>query len=240
MTTPLLALEDLTAGYHAVPVVRDLNLHVDPGEVVALLGPNGAGKTTTLLTISSLLPCIGGDVKLEGTSIAGRRPHRLDKLGVAHVPEDRALFFSLTVKENLKVGSKTGPEKIEKVLHYFPALGPLMNRPAGLLSGGEQQMLAMGQALVSEPKLLMVDEVSLGLAPILVERLLPILRQIAIESACGVLFVEQHVNLALEVADRAYVLAHGSLVLEGKASELRQNRELVESSYLGERPLDDL
>jgi branched-chain amino acid transport system ATP-binding protein len=240
MTTPLLALEDLTAGYDSVPVVRDLNLHVDPGEVVALLGPNGAGKTTTLLTISCLLPCIEGDVKLDGDSIKGRRPHRLDQLGVAHVPEDRALFFSLTVRENLKVGSKTGPEKLEKVMHYFPALAPLMDRPAGLLSGGEQQMLAMGQALVSEPKLLMVDEVSLGLAPILVERLLPILRQIATESACGVLFVEQHVNLALEVADRAYVLAHGALVLEGKASELRQNRELVESSYLGERPLDEL
>jgi branched-chain amino acid transport system ATP-binding protein len=236
----VLEIENVTAGYGDTVVLRDVSISVPDATVVALLGPNGAGKTTTLLTISCLLPCIEGDVKLDGDSIKGRRPHRLDQLGVAHVPEDRALFFALTVRENLKVGSKTGPDKIEKVLHYFPALGPLMDRPAGLLSGGEQQMLAMGQALVSEPKLLMVDEVSLGLAPILVERLLPILRQIATESACGVLFVEQHVNLALEVADRAYVLAHGSLVLEGQASELRQNRELVESSYLGERPLDEL
>ena len=239
-TTPLLELKGMTMGYKSVPVVRGLNLHVDYGEVVALLGPNGSGKTTTLLTISGLIPSLGGELNLEGRSILARRPHALSKDGIAHVPEDRALFFSLTVKENLKVGAHVGPEKISEILHYFPALERLMNRPVGLLSGGEQQMLAMGQALVSEPKLLMVDEMSLGLAPILVERLLPILRQIAQESNCGVLFVEQHVTLALEVADRAYVLSHGSLVLNGPASELIENRELVESSYLGERPLEKI
>jgi branched-chain amino acid transport system ATP-binding protein len=237
MTDSVLKVEGLTAGYDGVPVVRGLNLHVEPGEVVALLGPNGAGKTTTLLTISGLLPCIAGGVRIAGDIVDHRRPHRWARKGVAHVPEDRALFFSLSVSENLKVGAKSGDAQIERVLHHFPALEPLMNRPAGLLSGGEQQMLAMGQALVSDPQLLMVDEMSLGLAPLLVARLLPILRQIADESKCAILFVEQHVHLALEVADRGYVLSHGELVLEGDANHLLENRELVEASYLGDRSL---
>jgi branched-chain amino acid transport system ATP-binding protein len=220
-----------------VPVVRGLSLHVDDGEVVALLGPNGAGKTTTLLSASGLLPIIKGEIRTFGRSVRGRRPYHIARDGVAMVPEDRALFFSLTVRENLRLGSRQGDQR--KVFEYFPALEPLLDRRAGLLSGGEQQMLAVGRALLMEPKLLIVDEMSMGLAPVIVKSLIPVMRRIADEQGCGVLLVEQHVQLALEVAERAYVLAHGDLVLEGSAEELLRDRHVLESSYLGEQSLDD-
>jgi branched-chain amino acid transport system ATP-binding protein len=234
----LLEIVDMSTGYNGVAVVRDLDLHVDEGEVVALLGPNGAGKTTTLLTISALNPILQGDIKLLGRSIKGQRSHRLARAGLAHVPEDRSLFFQLTVKENLRLGAP-GAAAVNQALAYFPALEGLMDRRAGLLSGGEQQMLAMARALAVKPKLLMVDEMSLGLAPIIVERLLPVLRTIAAETGAGVLLVEQHVHLALEVADRAYVLSHGNLTMQGDAAHFRKNSHLLESSYLGGAALDD-
>jgi branched-chain amino acid transport system ATP-binding protein len=154
--------------------------------------------------------------------------------GLAHVPEGRALFYQLTVAENLKLGAAKGASDIQKALGYFPALEAILDRRAGLLSGGEQQMLAMARALTVNPKLLMVDEMSLGLAPIIVERLLPILRQIADETGAGVLLVEQHVHMALQVADRAYVLSHGQLAMEGNAAEMAKDRSLIQASYLGE------
>ena len=234
MTAALLEITDLFAGYNGSAVVRGLNLHVDPGEIVALLGPNGAGKTTTLLTTSALNPIMSGDVQVFGRSVNGRRAHVVAREGLAHVLEDRSLFFQLSVRENLTLGAARGTVDIAKALEYFPALAEIQDRRAGLLSGGQQQMLAMARALTSVPKLLMVDEMSLGLAPIIVENLLEILRTIATNTGAGVLLVEQHVHLALGTADRAYIMNHGELVMEGTGAELRANREVLESSYLGE------
>jgi branched-chain amino acid transport system ATP-binding protein len=231
-----LAVRDLFAGYRGVPVVRELNLEVRPGEVVALLGPNGAGKTTTLETIAGLHRPISGAVELSGESIGGKPAYVLAQRSLALVPEGRALFPGLTVREHLRLaggrGQRAGRE--EELLEMLPELRKCLGRKAGLLSGGEQQMLAVGRALVTRPRLLLVDEMSLGLAPVIVERLLPILRRAADELGSSVLFVEQHVALALEISDRAYVLAHGRIRLEGPAAELRERRELLAASYLGE------
>jgi branched-chain amino acid transport system ATP-binding protein len=221
--------------------VRELDLHVSAGEVVALLGANGAGKTTTLLTISGLVKALHGSVHVLGEPVPFGAPHRVARRGLAHVAEDRSLFFQLTVEENLKMGLRgsraSQREGMDRALELLPALRPLRARRAGLLSGGEQQMLAMARAIVGNPKALMVDEMSLGLAPVIVEHLLPIVRRIADELGAGVLLVEQHIHMALGIADRAYVLSHGQCVLEGSGSELHDRRDLLESSYLGDRAL---
>jgi branched-chain amino acid transport system ATP-binding protein len=230
----LLEVDALDAGYNGSPVVRELSLHVAAGEVVALLGPNGAGKSTTLNTIAGLLPRIGGSVRLDGADLEGLPAHRRARQGISLVPEGRSLFFGLTVREHLKLAATGDKLRREQLVELLPELEKCLDRKAGVLSGGEQQMLAVGRALVSVPRVLLVDEMSLGLAPVIVERLLPVLRRIAEELGAGVLFVEQHVALALEVADRAYVLSHGRLVLEGGAADLRGRRDLLQSSYLGE------
>jgi branched-chain amino acid transport system ATP-binding protein len=231
---PLLEVAGLSAGYAGQPVVRELDLTVRAGEVVAVLGPNGAGKTTTLSTIAGWLRPIAGTIRFGGQEIGGQAAQRLARAGVALVPEGRALFFGLTVREHLKLARTKRRLAESELLGFLPELEKCMGRKAGVLSGGEQQMLAVGRALVSRPRLLLVDEMSLGLAPVVVERLLPVLRRVADELGAGVLFVEQHVALALHVADRAYVLNHGRLALQGTSEELRSTPGVLRSSYLGE------
>jgi branched-chain amino acid transport system ATP-binding protein len=235
--TAVLECEGLHAGYDGLPVVRDVSLSVAPGEVVALFGPNGAGKTTTLLALSGLLRPTAGSSRVCGHLVRSGRPHIAVRNGMAFVPDDRSLFYGLTVRQNLRLAvpsRRDVPVAMRQVTEYFPALEPLFERRAGLLSGGEQQMLAVGRALVMRPKLLIVDEMSLGLAPIIVQRLLPVVRRIAEDLNAGVLLVEQHVELALELVDRAYVLNRGQIAIEGSRDELRSRRELLEASYMGE------
>jgi len=238
----LLRLEGVSAGYDGTAVVHEVDLVVARGEIVTLIGSNGAGKSTTLLTISGLVPLMSGSITLLGTMSAPRRRTptaevwRRARRGVAHVPEDRGLFFDLTGMENLRLGQPRKGEgvPIDQVLAWFPQLTAVLNRRAGLLSGGEQQMLAMARAMLSKPQLLLVDELSLGLAPMIVEQLLSVLRTIATETGTGILVVEQHVQLVLEVADRAALMRQGRILFDGAAAELKQRPELLESGYLGD------
>ena len=238
MSEVLLELEDLTAGYDGAPVVRGINLTVSPGEVVAVMGPNGAGKTTTLRAISGLVHPLAGRIVYDGKDLAKTHPSARARMGIAHVPEGRGLFFGLTVAEHFKLGHRGERLDEDVAYQYFPALKELRSRRTGLLSGGEQQMLAVGRALARRPKLLLLDELSLGLAPVIVERLLPVVREYALDAGCGVLLVEQHVHLALEVADRGYVLSHGEIVLHNRAEALRADQQLLVTSYLGEHAQD--
>ena len=232
--TSVLEIDGLTAGYDHAAVVRDLDLDVAEGEIVALLGANGAGKTTTLRAVSGLVRPMDGAIRLQGQDLRRVQPSARAKLGIAHVPENRGLFFGLTVAEHFRLGYRGERLDADAAYRYFPALTELRDRRCGLLSGGEQQMLALGRALARHPKLLLLDELSLGLAPVIVEGLLPVVREYAEESGCGVVLVEQHIDLALTIADRGYVLAHGETVLQGHADHLRTNHDLLISSYFGE------
>ena len=233
--SPVLELQGLTAGYDAAAVVRNLDLHVGVGEVVALLGPNGAGKTTTLRAVSGLVRPMSGAICLDGVDLAKRSPAGRAKLGIAHVPEGRGVFFGMTVAEHFRLGFKGERLDAKIAYEYFPALAELQDRRAGLLSGGEQQMLALGRALARKPRLMLLDEMSLGLAPVIVERLLPVVSSYAKESGCAVLLVEQHIHIALAVADRGYVLSHGELIIHESADTLRADHQLILSGYLGEQ-----
>jgi branched-chain amino acid transport system ATP-binding protein len=229
-----LEISGLTAGYDGAPVVRDVSIRVGPGEVVAMLGANGAGKTTILRAVSGIVRPMAGGVTVLGADVARLSPYRIARRGVAHVAEGRSVFFGLTVAEHFRLGHRGERLDIEHAFEYFPRLRELRDRRAGVLSGGEQQMLALARALARRPKVLLVDELSLGLAPVIVERMLPVVRRYASENGAPVLLVEQHVELALEVADRGVALAHGEVVLERPAEELRHDRGLLVASYLGE------
>lgn len=229
----LLRIERLLAGYKGLTVVRGIDLHVEPGEVVALLGANGAGKSTTLLTASGLAEHQGGSIELDGVDLSGMHASARARAGLGHVTEDRSLFTKLTVNENLRLGGRGDMGRLPELLELLPALEPLLHRQSGSLSGGEQQMLALARALMPRPKVLMVDELSLGLAPLIVQRLLSSLRTLA-DDGLGVLMVEQHVEQALRIADRVVVLARGRVSFTGRAADLAGQRDRLAAAYLGE------
>ena len=235
MTDTLLRIEGLTAGYDRAAVIRDVALTVGQGEVVALLGANGAGKTTTLRVISGLVRPMSGNIVFADRDIARVSPTQRARAGIVHVPEGRGLFYGLTVAEHFRLGFRGERPDENTAYEYFPKLRELRLRRVGLLSGGEQQMLAVARGLARLPRLLLLDELSLGLAPVIVEALLPVVHRYALDSGCGVLLVEQHIQLALEIADRGYVLSHGEIVLHESAKAMQADRELLISSYLGER-----
>jgi branched-chain amino acid transport system ATP-binding protein len=231
--TAVLEARQLTCGYGRIVAVRNIDVQVPSGEVLAILGPNGAGKTTLMMTLAGLLPRISGDVLLEGTSLPNGKPNVASRSGVVLVPDNRALFTTLTVRENIEVARIKDDDITDDVIGLFPLLQRRLKLKAGELSGGEQQMLAMARGLVQKPKVLLVDEMSMGLAPIIVETLLPLVRKIADDSGAGVVLVEQHVRLALEVADAALVLVHGDVSLSGPAEEFRSDPTRLEAAYLG-------
>jgi len=234
---PMLAVENVDVYYGDVQVLWDVSFHVQKGEIVALIGANGSGKTTSLSTISSLLKPRKGSVTYEGQPIHTRAAYDMVSLGIAHVPEARRLFPDMTVKENLLLGAltpdakKSRPEMLEKVFTIFPRLKERQKQQAGTMSGGEQQMAAIARGLMSKPRLLMLDEPSLGLSPILVADIFRVIKEVH-AAGVTVLLVEQNVFRTLEVADRAYVLGNGRIVLQGSGAELLAN-DHVRKAYLG-------
>jgi len=234
---PLLALEKVEVHYGGIRAVKGIDLVVDEGELVCLIGANGAGKTTTLRAITGLAHA-GGRIAYAGEEIGGRKPHEIARKGIALVPEGRGVFPQLTIEENLAMGAYTRDDRagiaadVERAFAHFPRLKERRRQTAGTLSGGEQQMLAIGRALMSRPRLLLLDEPSMGLAPIMVERIFEVIRQIAAEGVT-MLLVEQNAKLALEASRRAYVLESGLVTISGPAADLLGNPQ-VRQAYLGE------
>ena len=234
----LLEIKNLEVSYGIIKAIKGISFDVNEGEVIALIGANGAGKTTILHTITGLITADRGTVQFEGKEITKVPAHKIVGMGMAHVPEGRRVFANLTVLQNLKMGAYTRKDKneieqtLETVYTRFPRLKERQNQMAGTLSGGEQQMLAMGRALMSHPKIILMDEPSMGLSPILVNEIFDIIQSVS-ASGTTVLLVEQNARKALSIADRAYVLETGNVVLEGKADELLHN-DAIKKAYLGE------
>ena len=234
----MLEVKDLEVYYGVIQAIKGISFHVDKGEVIALIGANGAGKTTTLHTVTGLISPKNGHVLFEGKDITKIPAHKIVSMGMAHVPEGRRVFAELSVYENLKMGAYTRKDKneieesLKNVYKRFPRLEERKNQMAGTLSGGEQQMLAMGRALMSKPKIILMDEPSMGLSPIMVNEIFDIIRSVS-ESGTTVLLVEQNAKKALSIAHRAYVLETGKIVLEGKAKDLLED-DSIKKAYLGE------
>jgi branched-chain amino acid transport system ATP-binding protein len=238
MTAPLLEVDGLSAGYGPIRALDGVSLEVAPGELVAIIGANGAGKTTLLMAISGIVPARGGTVRFEGRPITGLPPHEIVRLGVCHSPEGRRIFPRLSVRENLELGGFTQSDRatvrrdIEEVCGLFPVLGDRMSQLGGTLSGGEQQMLAVARALVGRPKLLLLDEPSLGLAPLIVTKIFDVIGGLSARGIAVVL-VEQNARAALRLASRGYVLETGRVTLAGSGKDLAGDRR-VRDAYLGE------
>jgi branched-chain amino acid transport system ATP-binding protein len=235
-TATVLSLSGVTVARGGRAVVRDLSIDIPAGEVTALLGPNGAGKSSLVLAVGGVIRPEAGSVTLDGGELAGRRPERIRRAGVAIVPEGRRLLPQLTVEDNLRVATYSLPRADaqagrERALELFPELKKRLSNPARALSGGEQQMVVLAQALVSRPRFMLIDELSLGLAPVVVNRLIPTIRSVA-ESGIGVLLIEQFATVALGLANRAYLMEGGRLQYSGTAKELRENPELLHTAYL--------
>jgi branched-chain amino acid transport system ATP-binding protein len=236
---PLLELRNVESFYGHVQALKGISLHVEKGEIVTLLGANGAGKTTTLRSISGLVPIASGDILLEGKSISKTAPEAIVRAGIAHVPEARRIFPGLTVEENIMIGTSARGRlprrqmeaEVQEMYDIFPDLKRLSSALGWSLSGGQQQMLAVARGLMSKPKLLLLDEPSLGLAPIIVQQLFATIREIR-KRGMTVLLVEQNANMALSVADRGYVMVTGNITVEGTPSQLLNNEE-VRAAYLG-------
>ena len=233
----MLEIKDLNVFYGAIHALKGISLTVDEGELVSLIGANGAGKTTTLHTISGLLPAASGSVTLDGKDLQKVAPNKIIGMGLAHVPEGRHVFARMTVEENLRMGAyiikdqKKISENLENVYSHFPRLKERSRQLAGTLSGGEQQMLATGRALMTNPRIVLMDEPSMGLSPLLVKEIFSIIQELH-ESGITILLVEQNAKMALAVADRAYVLETGCISMSGKASALAED-DRVRKAYLG-------
>ena len=231
----MLKVDNLNVYYGKIHAIRDVSFEVNTGEIVSLIGANGAGKTTTLHTVSGLLRSTTGSITFDEKDISHLEPHKLIKYGIAHVPEGRHVFLQMTVLENLEMGAfamnKVSKEDIERVYDLFPRLKERKSQVAGTLSGGEQQMLAMGRAIMGHPKLLMLDEPSMGLSPILVDQIFSIIKDLH-SIGTTILLVEQNAGKALKISDRAYVLESGRIVLSGTGKELSESPE-IKKAYLG-------
>jgi len=236
---PILELKNVSSSYGRIKALKGISLKVFPGEIVAMIGANGAGKSTTLMTICSIISVDGGEIFYNGEAIHGRAAETLPPMGLCQVPEGRRIFPRLTVKENLELGAfyrndRAGIDKdIDHVFSIFPILAERRKQEGGTLSGGEQQMLAIARALMSRPKLLLLDEPSLGLAPLFVQKIFDIIRDINKNEGTTILLVEQNANLALQTAERGYVLETGNITMEDSADSLLHNEE-IRKAYLGE------